>query len=144
MAEIVAFKPASIDAAARATKLQRQAADPTVCAWVNASAGSGKTTVLRDRVLRLLLANGRPTGILCLTFTRAAAAEMANRIATQLREWAIVDQHVLIKDLERLTGARPPESMMRRAACESRPSMRSASRCCGASRWRRRWRRISG
>jgi ATP-dependent helicase/nuclease subunit A len=115
MAEIVPFRPAAADAADRATRLQRQAADPAVCAWVNASAGSGKTTVLRDRVLRLLLANARPTAILCLTFTRAAAAEMANRIATQLREWAIVDQDVLVKDLERLTGARPPESMMLRA-----------------------------
>ncbi|GAB2179605.1 double-strand break repair helicase AddA [Dongia sp. agr-C8] len=115
MAEIVTLRPAGADAAERATRLQRRAADPAVCAWVNASAGSGKTTVLRDRVLRLLLANARPTSILCLTFTRAAAAEMANRIATQLREWAIVDQDVLVRDLERLTGARPPESMMARA-----------------------------
>jgi ATP-dependent helicase/nuclease subunit A len=115
MAEIITLRPAAGDAAERATKLQRQAADPAVCAWVNASAGSGKTTVLRDRVLRLLLAGARPTGILCLTFTRAAAAEMANRIATELREWAIVDQDMLVKSLERLTGVRPPESMLRRA-----------------------------
>ena len=114
MAEIVALRPAG-DAAERATRLQRQAADPAVCAWVNASAGSGKTTVLRDRVLRLLLAGARPTGILCLTFTRAAAAEMANRIATQLREWAILDHDALAASLERLTGVRPPESLMLRA-----------------------------
>ncbi len=114
MAEIVALKPTA-GAAERATRLQRQAADPAVNAWVNASAGSGKTTVLRDRVLRLLLAGARPTAVLCLTFTRAAAAEMANRIATQLREWAIIEQEELAKDLERLTGARPPESMIRRA-----------------------------
>lgn len=115
MAEVIALRPASADAAERATRLQRQAADPAVCAWVNASAGSGKTTVLRDRVVRLLLAGARPTAILCLTFTRAAAAEMANRVATQLREWAIADHDALIRDLERLTGARPPESMIRRA-----------------------------
>src|SRR3954471_14126283 len=115
MAEVIGFKPSATDAAERATRLQRQAADPAVCAWVNASAGSGKTTVLRDRVVRLLLAGARPTAILCLTFTRAAAAEMANRIATQLREWAIIDQDDLGKDLERLTGARPPESMILRA-----------------------------
>ncbi len=64
MAEIVTLKPAT-DAAERATRLQRQAADPAVNAWVNASAGSGKTTVLRDRVLRLLLAGARPTAVLC-------------------------------------------------------------------------------
>jgi ATP-dependent helicase/nuclease subunit A len=115
MAEIVPLRPASANAAERATRLQRQAADPAVCAWVNASAGSGKTTVLRDRVLRLLLAGAKPTAILCLTFTRAAAAEMANRIATQLREWAIVAPEVLVKDLERLTGARPEEARIRRA-----------------------------
>lgn len=115
MAEIIAFKPAGADAADRATALQRQAADPGVCAWVNASAGSGKTTVLRDRVLRLLLAGAKPTAILCLTFTRAAAAEMANRIATQLREWAIVDQAALAKDLQRLTGIPPAQSTVQRA-----------------------------
>jgi ATP-dependent helicase/nuclease subunit A len=115
MAEIIAFKPAGADAADRATALQRQAADPGVCAWVNASAGSGKTTVLRDRVLRLLLAGAKPTAILCLTFTRAAAAEMANRIATQLREWAIVDQEALAKDLQRLTGIPPAQSTVQRA-----------------------------
>jgi len=115
MAEIVALKSAAANAAERATRLQRQASDPAVCSWVNASAGSGKTTVLRDRVLRLLLANARPTAILCLTFTRAAAAEMANRIASQLREWAVIAPDALVKDLERLTGARPEEAMIRRA-----------------------------
>ncbi len=115
MAENIAFKPAGADATERATALQRQAADPGVCAWVNASAGSGKTTVLRDRVLRLLLAGAKPTGILCLTFTRAAAAEMANRIATQLREWAIIDQEALAKDLDRLTGLPPSQSTIQRA-----------------------------
>jgi ATP-dependent helicase/nuclease subunit A len=115
MAEIVAFKPAAANAAERATQLQRRAADPAVCAWVNASAGSGKTTVLRDRVLRLLLAGAKPTAILCLTFTRAAAAEMANRIATQLREWAIVDQEGLARDLQRLTGIAPAQAIIQRA-----------------------------
>ena len=118
MAEVIPFKPArsaSTDATSVASRAQRQAADPTVCAWVNASAGSGKTTVLRDRVLRLLLSGARPTAILCLTFTRAAAAEMANRIATQLREWAIIGPQTLTESLQRLTGARPEEAMKRRA-----------------------------
>ncbi|WP_395022306.1 double-strand break repair helicase AddA [Dongia sp.] len=114
MAEVIPFRPAE-DATAIATRSQRRAADPAVCAWVNASAGSGKTTVLRDRVLRLLLAGARPTGILCLTFTRAAAAEMANRIATQLREWAVLDSETLVASLTRLTGARPEDAMIRQA-----------------------------
>ena len=59
--------------------LQRRAADPTKSVWVGASAGSGKTKVLTDRVLNLLLAGTEPTRILCLTFTKAAAAEMSNR-----------------------------------------------------------------
>ena len=64
----------------RVVDSQRRAANPAISAWVSASAGTGKTTVLTDRVLRLLLAGAPPQRILCLTFTKAAAAEMANRI----------------------------------------------------------------
>lgn len=74
--------PASVNAD------QRRAADPHNSAWVAASAGTGKTKVLTDRVLRLLLAGSKPAEILCLTYTKAAAAEMANRIATRLSRWA--------------------------------------------------------
>jgi ATP-dependent helicase/nuclease subunit A len=98
-----------------ATAEQLRASDPTVCAWVAASAGSGKTQVLRDRVLRLLLSGARPTGILCLTFTRAAAAEMANRIANRLRDWAVSEEAALIKDLEALIGAPPTRGTVRNA-----------------------------
>ncbi len=73
-----------------ATREQRRAADPALSTWVSASAGSGKTKVLRDRVLRLLLEGARPERILCLTFTKAGAAEMANRVATTLAEWASI------------------------------------------------------
>jgi ATP-dependent helicase/nuclease subunit A len=59
---------------------QRDASDPTVSAFVTASAGSGKTKLLTDRILRLLLGGARPEGLLCLTFTKAAAAEMATRL----------------------------------------------------------------
>jgi ATP-dependent helicase/nuclease subunit A len=114
MAELRAIEPVN-PAVVEATRAQRQAADPAICAWVNASAGSGKTTVLRDRVLRLLLAGAKPTAILCLTFTRAAAAEMANRIATELREWAVISADDLTASLDRLTGARLTEGMKRRA-----------------------------
>ena len=70
---------------------QRAAADPATSVWVSASAGSGKTKVLTDRVLSLLLEGTPPQHILCLTFTRAAAAEMANRVNTTLSSWATVD-----------------------------------------------------
>lgn len=72
------------------TRNQRGAADPGLSAWVAANAGSGKTSVLVDRVTRLLLAGTRPNGILCLTFTKAAAAEMANRLNKRLGDWALL------------------------------------------------------
>ena len=65
----------------RANAFQRNAAEPDESVWVVASAGTGKTRVLADRCLRLLMAGSRPERLLCLTFTNAAAAEMANRIA---------------------------------------------------------------
>ena len=55
---------------------QSRASDPKNSAWVSANAGSGKTFVLARRVIRLLLAGTEPSRILCLTFTKAAAAEM--------------------------------------------------------------------
>lgn len=73
----------------QATAQQRRAADPARSVWVEASAGTGKTKVLSDRVLRLLL-NGVPPGrILCLTYTKAAAVEMSSRIAGRLSRWRL-------------------------------------------------------
>src|SRR5262245_13945777 len=67
---------------------QHAASDPSVSAWVSANAGTGKTHVLAQRVIRLLLErNTDPSKILCLTFTKAAAANMANRIFDTLRKW---------------------------------------------------------
>ena len=62
------------------TKLQRAVADPDVSAWVAANAGSGKTHVLAQRVINLLLKGVEPEKILCITFTKAAAANMAKRV----------------------------------------------------------------
>jgi ATP-dependent helicase/nuclease subunit A len=87
-----------------ATNYQRRAADPALSVWVSASAGSGKTKVLRDRVLRLLLDGARPERILCLTFTKAGAAEMSNRVATTLAEWASIPEADLHKQLKELLG----------------------------------------
>ncbi|MCK5274155.1 MAG: double-strand break repair helicase AddA, partial [Alphaproteobacteria bacterium] len=97
------------------SRLQRSAADPAASVWVSASAGSGKTKVLTDRVLSLLLEGTRPERILCLTFTKAAAAEMSVRINRQLSKWATVGDAKLRKLLEELTGNAPAEETARRA-----------------------------
>src|SRR5690606_35762749 len=78
-----------------ATDAQNRASDPQVSAWVSASAGSGKTRVLVDRVIRLMLAGTAPERILCLTFTRAAAAEMSNRLFQTLAAWIGLDDETL-------------------------------------------------
>jgi ATP-dependent helicase/nuclease subunit A len=75
------------DPLATATAEQRKAANPAVSAFVGASAGSGKTKLLTDRLLRLMLAGAEPSRIQCLTFTRAAAAEMAIRLQATLGRW---------------------------------------------------------
>ena len=90
---------------ARVVERQREGANAHSSAWVSASAGAGKTRVLRDRVLRLLMAGVRPERILCLTFTKAAAAEMARRINDELGSWAVADAAVLREKLEALFGA---------------------------------------
>ena len=93
--------------APRMTPAQHQASDPAASVWVGASAGTGKTKVLTDRVLRLLLGGTAPERILCLTFTRAAAAEMAIRISRELAEWTVADDETLARALAALTGGRP-------------------------------------
>lgn len=87
---------------------QAAAADPGVHAWVAASAGTGKTQVLSARVLRLLLAGARPGAILCLTFTKLAAAEMQNRVMARLAWWTGCSEAELASDL-RAIGAQPDE-----------------------------------
>ena len=86
--------------------LDRQFAvsSPKTSAWVSANAGTGKTHVLTQRVTRLLLAGVRPDRLLCLTFTKAAAAEMANRVFETLGHWAVCSEHELHKSLAEFTG----------------------------------------
>ena len=74
-----------------ATERQVQAARPDASTWLAANAGSGKTRVLTDRVARLLMAGVQPQNILCLTYTKAAASEMQNRLFKRLGEWAMLD-----------------------------------------------------
>jgi len=94
---------------------QRRAADGTASVWVAASAGTGKTKVLTDRVLNLLLSGTRPGRILCLTFTKAAAAEMANRLNARLAKWAILPDMELRREICDITGAFPDEAQYERA-----------------------------
>lgn len=86
--------------------VQRAASDPRASVWVTASAGAGKTKVLTDRVLRLLLDGAAPEDILCITFTNAAASVMKNRIRAELAKWATMDDAALDARLQRLTGTR--------------------------------------
>jgi ATP-dependent helicase/nuclease subunit A len=79
----------------RANAEQRRAADPAASAFVEASAGSGKTKLLTDRLLRLMLAGVKPQRIQCLTFTKAAAAEMAVRLQDTLGRWVTLPQAAL-------------------------------------------------
>ncbi|MGV3652370.1 MAG: double-strand break repair helicase AddA, partial [Devosia sp.] len=93
----------------------REAGNPSLSVWVSANAGSGKTHVLTQRVLRLLLSGVAPEAVLCLTYTKAAAAEMRDRVASRLGEWALMADAELAATLTRLTGAVPTETERERA-----------------------------
>src|SRR6201991_3316642 len=96
---------------------QARASDPAASAFVSANAGSGKTHVLVQRVIRLLLAGVPPEKILCLTFTKAAAANMAERVFTTLGHWVTLDDASLdaaIRDV----GVAHPSARLRKTARE--------------------------
>ena len=80
------------------------ASDPDISAWVAANAGAGKTYTLANRVARLLLGDAKPQKILCLTFTKAAAAEMQNRLFQQLGGWAMLPDEELRNEIVRIGG----------------------------------------
>jgi ATP-dependent helicase/nuclease subunit A len=92
---------------------QALAADPAAHASLSASAGTGKTQVITARVLLLLLQGARPESLLCLTFTKAAAAEMANRIGSRLAAWVRIPDKVLRKELFALRAPTDPKSLER-------------------------------
>ncbi|MFT4014503.1 MAG: double-strand break repair helicase AddA [Paracoccus sp. (in: a-proteobacteria)] len=92
-----------------ATLAQVRAADPRRSTWLTANAGSGKTRVLTDRVARLLLAGTAPEKILCLTYTKAAATEMQNRLLARLGKWAMLPKPDLRAELARLGEAGEPD-----------------------------------
>jgi ATP-dependent helicase/nuclease subunit A len=104
MSDITELAPGALRAA---TMLQTSASDPMFSAWVSANAGSGKTHVLARRVIRLLMRGVKPGRILCLTYTKAAAANMANRVLGELRRWTTLDDGALDAEIVRTDGGEP-------------------------------------
>ncbi|CAN7508980.1 double-strand break repair helicase AddA [Phenylobacterium sp. LjRoot219] len=96
----------SVHLIAEAPDPQRTAADPQVSAFVRANAGSGKTKTLIDRVARLLLDGAKPETILCVTYTKAAAAEMQRRLYRRLGDWSVMADARLTAELAELEGRR--------------------------------------
>ena len=94
---------------AHLTARQHAASDPESSIWVSANAGSGKTHVLTQRVMRLLLMGVQPSKILCLTFTKAAAAEMSGRVFKALSDWTALEDGPL-RDKISETGAPSPDA----------------------------------
>ncbi len=94
------------------TPEQLKASDPKLSVWVGASAGTGKTFVLSNRVLRLMLAGNRPDKILCLTYTNTAAAEMAIRVNERLSGWISMADEELYSELNDVLGRVPTGDQM--------------------------------
>lgn len=94
---------------------QSRASQPRTSAWVSANAGSGKTFVLAQRVVRLLLNGTDPARILCLTFTKAAAAEMSTRVFRILGAWTVLEETELAAEIEAIEGRKPSRSEQSRA-----------------------------
>jgi ATP-dependent helicase/nuclease subunit A len=96
-------------------RAQGIAADPAASVWVSANAGTGKTHVLTNRVLRLLLNGTPPARILCLTYTKAAAAEMSKRVFKKLAAWVTAEDEELRNAIEKLTFLHPSPDLISRA-----------------------------
>ncbi len=100
-----------------ATAKQKLASDPASSVFVSANAGSGKTYVLVNRVIRLLLDGVPPEKILCVTFTKAAAANMAERVFSRLGHWVTLDDAALDAEI-RNAGVAAPNARLRARARE--------------------------
>jgi ATP-dependent helicase/nuclease subunit A len=95
--------------------LQLKASNPEFSTWVAASAGTGKTKILTDRVLRLLLSGANFNKILCITFTNAAAGEMKERIASSLARWSLLTDDQLEDDITDIIGRAPSRAQQIKA-----------------------------
>ncbi len=91
---------------------QRIASNPKTSVWVSASAGTGKTKILVDRLLRLLLDNVSIDNILCITYSKAAAQEMINRLMGILSEWSIISENDLINHIKNISGIEPTKEQI--------------------------------
>ena len=105
---------------------------PSVSAFVSANAGSGKTHVLAQRVINLLLRGVDPAKILCITFTKAAAANMANRVFDTLAEWTALDDAALDEEIAQSTGKQADARTARAGAAAVRLGAGDAGRAEGA------------
>lgn len=94
---------------------QRRASNPRRSVWVGANAGSGKTHVLVDRVIRLMLSGTPPDKILCITFTKAAAAEMASRLHGRLGKWVVLEDADLVRHIRAMGHDDVTADTLRRA-----------------------------
>ncbi len=104
-------------ALAEAHDAQLAVSDPAVSAWVSANAGTGKTYVLVQRILRLLLSGAEPQSLLCLTYTRNAAAEMEARVLAELGAWSTAPDADLGTKLDKLLGRPASREETLRARC---------------------------
>ncbi|MGD0193019.1 MAG: double-strand break repair helicase AddA, partial [Rhizomicrobium sp.] len=93
----------------------QDAGDPKRSAWVSANAGTGKTYTLANRVTRLLLDGAKPERILCLTYTKAAASEMAGRLYAQLGEWSMLADNTLRERIAEIGAPSRTEDELREA-----------------------------
>ncbi|GGY37332.1 double-strand break repair helicase AddA [Parvularcula lutaonensis] len=91
----------------RTDQIQSEVGNPANSAWVSANAGTGKTYILVRRVIRQLLAGAKPASIVCITFTKAAAAEMADRLLGMLSDWALMEDEELVRAIKEVTGGAP-------------------------------------
>ena len=99
----------------RSDDQQARASNPEASVWVSANAGAGKTHALTTRVTRLLLAGTEPERILCLTYTKAAAAEMSSRLYQRLGDWAMAADEDLVANIAEIEGPRPDKKKLTRA-----------------------------
>ena len=114
-AEMAQHQSAAQAMTAAATADQTYAADPHASVFVSANAGTGKTKLLTDRVLRLLLSGSPADSILCVTYTRTAAAEMRNRIYRRLASWATMSADKLGAELTQMGFSLPSQEVRQRA-----------------------------
>ena len=119
---------ASFDIPPETRGKQHQASNPNQSVWVSANAGSGKTHVLASRVIRLLLQGVAPSKILCLTFTKAAAANMASRVFDKLATWTQLSDDDLGRQIVETGAPAPGNQQIDRGAKTFRADARDARR----------------